>query len=246
MVKNRVAVASSRWRCSLRSWGRFHSLAGAQASEKAGKGADSPGNCATGRRHGEELPDCVPSDSAGDTSGGGGGGDDSDAPKKKPHAKAGGDEDKVGGNTGESASSGGESGSGGGKSYDKDEIDAKMKRSAKQIKSNCGAATDDEGKATGPWGQVHVSIVLGRNGHVKDVAIPCALTTAEAGRHVHLAPFQAFDEDHLRALRRLVRRLDRRGLRDRQAAAGRVVAPVGASNSIRSVAWPTTTTIWSS
>jgi hypothetical protein len=109
--------------------------------------------------------DCVPSDSAGDTAGGGGG--DEDAPKKKPHAKAGGDEDKVGGNTGESQAS-----STGGKGYDKDEIDAKMKRSAKQIKANCGAATDEEGKATGPWGTVHVSVTLGRNGHVKDVAIP--------------------------------------------------------------------------
>ncbi|MGH7438044.1 MAG: hypothetical protein ACRENE_20370 [Polyangiaceae bacterium] len=133
----------------------------------AGKGADSPGSCPDGTVL--KGSDCVPSDSAGDTSGGGG--DDSDAPKKKTHAKSGGDEDKVGGDQGESAASGGTS-SGGGKSYDKDEIDAKMKRSAKQIKANCGAATDDEGKATGPWGSVHVSIVLGRNGHVKDVAVP--------------------------------------------------------------------------
>jgi hypothetical protein len=129
----------------------------------AGKGADSPGNCPDGTVL--KGSDCVPSDSAGDTSGGGG---DDDAPKKKHHAKAGDDEDKVGGNTGESVATG----SSGGKGYDKDEIDAKMKRSAKQIKANCGAATDEEGKATGPWGTVHVSVTLGRNGHVKDVSIP--------------------------------------------------------------------------
>ena len=147
------------------AFGAVAILAAAAASGCGGKGADSPGTCPDGTVL--KGSDCVPSDSAGDvSSGGGGGGGDDDAPKKK-HAKASGDEDKVGGDTGETQSS-----SVGGKGYDKDEITAKMKRSAKQIKNNCGAATDDEGKATGPWGTVHVSVVLGRNGHVKDVSIP--------------------------------------------------------------------------
>ena len=136
-------------------------LAAAVTVGCGGKGADSPGTCPDGTVL--KGSDCVPSDSAGDTSSGGG---DDDTSKKK-HAKSGADEDKVGGDTGE-----GQSSSTGGKGYDKAEINAKMKRSAKQIKANCGAATDQEGKTTGPWGTVHVSITLGRNGHVKDVAVP--------------------------------------------------------------------------
>jgi len=156
----------------------------------AGKGADSPGNCPDGTVL--KGSDCVPSDSAGDTARGG---DDDDAPKKK-HSKAASDEDKVGGNTGESQSS-----STAGKGYDKDEIAAKMKRSAKQIKANCGAATDEEGKATGPWGTVHVSVTLGSNGHVKDVAIPDPYKDKPVGTcisrqlmKISFAPYVASDD----------------------------------------------------
>jgi len=121
-----------------------------------GKGADSPTNCPDGTVL--RGSDCVPPEAAGDTS------SDSPAPKKRHKA----DDDSAA-----SGGGGGDTGGGGGSgSYDKDEVEAKMRRSAKQIKSNCGAATDDEGKATGPWGTVHATIVLGRNGHVKDVQVP--------------------------------------------------------------------------
>ncbi len=56
--------------------------------------------------------------------------------------------------------------------YDKDAVEIVLRRAANQVKANCGAATDDNGKATGPFGQTKMSVTLGRNGHVRDVSIP--------------------------------------------------------------------------
>jgi hypothetical protein len=116
------------------------------------------------------LPAGTPSDSSAGSSGGSSSSDDAPAPKKKHKS----DDDGAGGAGDSTVSSGG--GSGGGSSsgtpYDKEEIESKMRRSAKQIKANCGSATDDEGKATGPWGTLKATITLGRNGHVKDVSVP--------------------------------------------------------------------------
>jgi hypothetical protein len=55
--------------------------------------------------------------------------------------------------------------------YDKDAVQVVLKRAARQVKANCGAATNDEGKATGPWGQGTVSVTLGHNGHSKGATI---------------------------------------------------------------------------
>jgi hypothetical protein len=56
--------------------------------------------------------------------------------------------------------------------YDKDAVDAQLKRAARQVKAGCGSASDDEGQRTGPWGKTTASVVLGRNGHVKQVTVP--------------------------------------------------------------------------
>ncbi len=56
--------------------------------------------------------------------------------------------------------------------YDKDAVEAQLKRAARQVKSGCGSASDDEGQRTGPWGSTKASVVLGRNGHVKQVTVP--------------------------------------------------------------------------
>jgi hypothetical protein len=40
------------------------------------------------------------------------------------------------------------------------------------VKDNCGAASDEEGAKTGPWGSTTATIVLGRNGHVHEVTVP--------------------------------------------------------------------------
>ena len=58
--------------------------------------------------------------------------------------------------------------------YDKEAVEVVLKRAARQVKANCGAATDEDGKATGPWG-IKVSIV-----EVKDVEIPQGMQRAMA------------------------------------------------------------------
>jgi hypothetical protein len=138
-------------------------VAVALAACGGGKGADSPGTCPDGTVL--KGSDCVPADSAGDTSSSSTSSSDS-APKKRA-AKSSDDDSSAAGGGGDSTAS-----AGSGAPYDKDEVEAKMRRSAKQIKANCGSATDDDGKASGPWGTVHATIVLGRNGHVKDVTVP--------------------------------------------------------------------------
>jgi hypothetical protein len=56
--------------------------------------------------------------------------------------------------------------------YDKEAVESQLKRAARQIKANCGAATDEEGNKKGPWGTARASVVLGRNGHVRKVTLP--------------------------------------------------------------------------
>ena len=56
--------------------------------------------------------------------------------------------------------------------YDKDAVEIVLRRAANQVKNNCGAASDENGKANGPWGQTKASVTLGRNGHVRGVEVP--------------------------------------------------------------------------
>ena len=137
------------------------------------KQADSPGNCPDGTVL--QGSDCVPPEGAGgapssDSSGGGSGGSTSKQHKSDDDsASAGGGGSAPSGGGGDT---GGASSSAGGGSYDHDAVQAELKRASRQIQKNCGAATDDEGKATGPWGKTSASVVLGRNGHVKQVSVP--------------------------------------------------------------------------
>jgi|SRR5580700_10579263 hypothetical protein len=136
-------------------------LLGAMACGGGEKGANSPGACPDGTVL--KGSDCVPADTA----------NDEPAPK---HSSAPKNED------GDSTTSAGDSApTGTGKSYDKDAVDAEMKRAARQVKSACGSATDDDGKATGPWGKATATITLGRNGHVKQVTLPGAYDGKPAG-----------------------------------------------------------------
>jgi len=144
-----------------------------------GKGADSPGTCPAGTTL--KGSDCVPSgddDSAGSSGGGTGG--------TGGTGKSGDDGDKSGG----SSAGGGDAPSSGSTPYDKDAVDVQLKRGARQVKANCGTATDDDGKATGPWGSTKVSVVLGRNGHVKQVTIPSPYD----GKPVGLCVVHAFQK----------------------------------------------------
>ena len=74
--------------------------------------------------------------------------------------------------------------------YDKDAVEVELKRGARQVKANCGSATDDEGKASGPWGKTKASITLGRNGHVKQVSLPAPYD----GNPVALCASHAFEK----------------------------------------------------
>lgn len=113
------------------------------------KDAESPGTCPEGTvLHGS---DCLPA-SAGK--------------EKDP------DEMMPSGSGSHDDSSSPSGGSGAHAAYDKDAVEAELKRAARSVKASCGASTDDDGQATGPWGRTKASVTLGRNGHVKDVTVP--------------------------------------------------------------------------
>jgi hypothetical protein len=50
-------------------------------------------------------------------------------------------------------------------------VEAELKRAARQVKANCGSASDEDGKKNGPWGKTSAAVTLGRNGHVKQVSL---------------------------------------------------------------------------
>jgi hypothetical protein len=56
--------------------------------------------------------------------------------------------------------------------YDKEATEVTLKRATRQVRDNCGHAKDDDGKATGPWGKMTITLVLGPNGHMKSVTVP--------------------------------------------------------------------------
>lgn len=138
-----------------------------------GGGAKSPGMCPDGTVL--KGSDCVPDDSSasgGDGSSGASAASGSgSSPASSGGAASSGGDDTSGGGSG-SAGDGASAPASGATPYDKDAVEVQLKRGARQVKSACGAATDDDGHATGPWGPAKVSIVLGRNGHVKQVTVP--------------------------------------------------------------------------
>jgi hypothetical protein len=65
--------------------------------------------------------------------------------------------------------------------YDKEEVEIVLRRAANQVRSSCGAASDENGKANGPWGTTKASIRLGRNGHVRGVEVPAPYADKPVG-----------------------------------------------------------------
>jgi hypothetical protein len=88
--------------------------------------------------------------------------------------------------TGGSSSGGAASGSGGSSgrsivneqaprsqsSYDKENTEVVLARASRQVKANCGATKDEDGKMLGPWGKATIKVLLGHNGHAKNVTVP--------------------------------------------------------------------------
>jgi hypothetical protein len=127
------------------------------------KGADSPGNC-TGS-------DCGPSETSSHSS--------DDSPPSSPSSS---DTKSGGGSTSSASSEPAPSAPTGGKlPYDKDSVEIELKRASRQVKANCGSATDDNGSAPGPWGKTTAAVTLGRNGHIKDVTVPAPYDGAPEG-----------------------------------------------------------------
>jgi hypothetical protein len=71
--------------------------------------------------------------------------------------------------------------------YDKEATEVVIKRAARQVKANCGAAKGDDGKATGPWGKVTVQLQLGSNGHSKGITVPSPYQGKPAGNCIEKA-----------------------------------------------------------
>jgi hypothetical protein len=150
------------------------------------KPADSPGTCPDGTVL--RGSDCVPANAANDSPG-----SDPDAKMPSgaaasttPSKSASSDEDHPAG----AAPSSDSASSTGKVPYDRDSVEVELKRGARQVKANCGAATDDDGAAKGPWGRTKASITLGRNGHIKQVTVPAPFD----GTPVGLCVVHAFDK----------------------------------------------------
>jgi hypothetical protein len=71
--------------------------------------------------------------------------------------------------------------------YDKEGTEIALKRAARQVKDNCGAAKDDNGKAIGPWGKLTIQVQLGRNGHSKGTTVPSPYSGKPAGNCIEKA-----------------------------------------------------------
>jgi len=71
--------------------------------------------------------------------------------------------------------------------YDKDATEVVIKRAARQVKDNCGAAKGDDGKASGPWGKATIQLQLGANGHSKGVTVPAPYQGKPVGNCVEKA-----------------------------------------------------------
>jgi hypothetical protein len=110
--------------------------------------------------------DCVPVSSGGGSAGGDA--PASKAPKEEPDQA-------------QAAAPATDAPSGGGTPYDKDAVEIELKRAGRQVKANCGSATDEDGAATGPWGKLTINVTLGRNGHVKLVTVPAAYDGKSVG-----------------------------------------------------------------
>ena len=72
--------------------------------------------------------------------------------------------------------------------YDKEATEVVLKRAARQVKDNCGAAKDDNGKAIGPWGKTSIQVQLGHNGHSKGTTVPSPYQGKPAGNSGNAAP----------------------------------------------------------
>jgi len=66
--------------------------------------------------------------------------------------------------------------------YDKENTDVVLARAARSVKDNCGQSANEDGKAVGPWGKVTIQVLLGHNGHTKNVTVPEPNASSPSGK----------------------------------------------------------------
>lgn len=71
--------------------------------------------------------------------------------------------------------------------YDKEAVEISLNRAARQVKDNCGAVKDDQGKVNGPWGKTTVTVQLGHNGHSKGTTLKAPFDGTGVGRCINNA-----------------------------------------------------------
>jgi hypothetical protein len=71
--------------------------------------------------------------------------------------------------------------------YDKEAVEISLKRAARQVKANCGATTDEDGKASGPWGKTTVTVKLGHNGHSQGATVSAPFDGRPVGKCISQA-----------------------------------------------------------
>lgn len=71
--------------------------------------------------------------------------------------------------------------------YDRESTEMVLRRAARQVHDNCGAAKDETGTAIGPWGKATVQILLGSHGHSKGTTVPAAFKGRPAGNCIEKA-----------------------------------------------------------
>jgi hypothetical protein len=90
----------------------------------------------------------------------------------------------------------------GGPAYDRATLEVTLTRASRQVKANCGSATDENGAVTGPWGKTTFIVKLGHNGHSKGGTIPAPYDGKPTGNcvvkaftNLIYAPFAGDDAD---------------------------------------------------
>jgi hypothetical protein len=153
---------SAPWKVGLAAGAWVVALA---ACGGGAKQASAPGNCPEGSSLQGDT--CVPETAQGAPASGGESGSPKASTNSMPSSGGGSDTANVDHPT-----------------YDKDAVDLELKRAAKQIKDNCGSATNEDGVKAGPWGSTTATLVLGRNGHVADVTVPSPYSGKPVGECV--------------------------------------------------------------
>ena len=66
-------------------------------------------------------------------------------------------------------------------------MEISLNRATRQVKDNCGAVKDDQGKINGPWGKTTVTVQLGHNGHSKGTTLKAPFDGTGVGRCINNA-----------------------------------------------------------